>query len=1524
MKALIRVLMVMIALGLLSAVGTARVQSMTNLSPPNQVATPFPSGPADDNTTSLGSFQIVVDPAFRPLMAGYLGYDGVSVLQSPHLFDGNTVIGRSAPHLHGDATDTGGTAVGTAGTLIADSAFLLEPTGFQGPAQTREVHTEVRSLNMTPFTQPTGGEFCFGPAGLAVRAGIQAPQRPISPGEVEAQSSASDFPAESFFNVFVEVDLPAFASFPGGTLFNRDPLLVANANLDAFPPHVVYIHENSSAVAVHFKSDDPGGKWLAGDRFGWLVLAGHGVKFDCTPGSVQEFNAILQRTPPMQVVTPTIEIDRFATTQALVGIKMSPTSPVVNAILNGPATVEVDLGSLGDGNTNNLEEVDTELVRMELTASGMTLRAGRDYGLPASKGKIEEKENRQAGRLDLEGPDAPFCTPPVADDCANTQANSFFDVFFEIEVAGVGKLHNNTALRIEAVIDQKPPKTRYIHVLTQPIPLFNAKNEATGISLVTAEHNTQPPLDHFKCYNITQSDPAAVNATVSLKDQFGAAEAKVLNPFVFCNPVQKTHNNQITPIGDRDAHLKFYTIETTTDTRPRVVAVNNQFGAKQVLKVGKPLYLAVPTQKLVPGPHPSPKNLDHFKCYEVSGQPVNATVDLQDQFYTEPQVKVINPLLLCNPVQKQHAGAITPIRHPADHLVCYDIQSDHPPMTVRARNQFGDESLVVNNARLLCAPSKKTKEVDVFPNTHALVGLRMGSSGPVVNVILSGPATVEVDLTSLADVSDEAASPGAPNVPNNLEEVQTELISMMLTGNSALGVIELRAGSALLSSASPGQIEEKVNKQSGRLDLPGLDEPFCTEPVPADCAGTQANSFFDVFFEVEVAGQILHNKDPLRITAVIDQKPPRASYKHVITTPIELFKADNTSANVFLVTAQHNTQPALDHFKCYNVQNTAVNAAVYLKDQFGAADARVLDPIAFCNPVAKTHNGQVTPIEDEDAHLKFYRIETPADTRPRAVAVSNQFGDKQALKVFEPRYLAVPTQKEGHRAPQSLDHFKCYRVTGKPVDATVGLRDQFLEEPQVAVFDPVLLCNPVEKRHNNTVTPIQNPEDHLVCYRIGGTFTKTVQTDNQFGKETLVVINPLMLCAPSKKTREVDAFTTTRALVGLQLANGALVNLILGGPATVEVDLTSLVDASDAAINPAAPDAANGLEEVKTELISMTLSTNSIVGVINLRAGSALGLAASLGQIEEKVNKQSGRLDLPGLDEPFCTAPIPANCVGTSANSFFDVFFEIEVMGQILHNKEPLRIASVIKTKPPRTRYIHVITTPIELYDTNNNLTGIKLVTAEHQTVPIKVRPTPRVRAQLMLRNAQGQTETLVLYGPATTHVFLDESCTAQDTDGDGLDQVSTDSMLDLQGTSSTLGQVVLRLRNVISPTGEIEETSNPTPGKLDVRPCTGQGRVNSFFDIFVELELPATTAAGGADRLAQQGQVLHTAVPIHLETTVASDDPFEAASYQADITGSLELLDENDASSGLSLVNGVQVSNVSLFLPLIQQNLPQ
>ena len=162
--------------------------------------------------------------------------------------------------------------------------------------------------------------------------------------------------------------------------------------------------------------------------------------------------------------------DNLANTGAIVGI--DNTGDCVkdfNVTLSGPTTID---RSVGQG-TSTPHSIDTEIVSMSLTGGTFTLRAGAggSPALSASDGKIEE----QAGD--------------------NTKADSFFDVFFEIDT-GTQKLYNQAALKLKAVILQVPPDQTYIHEIPgNCLDLFDAPTlgNDTGANLVEASHDPDPP-----------------------------------------------------------------------------------------------------------------------------------------------------------------------------------------------------------------------------------------------------------------------------------------------------------------------------------------------------------------------------------------------------------------------------------------------------------------------------------------------------------------------------------------------------------------------------------------------------------------------------------------------------------------------------------------------------------------------------------------------------------------------------------------------------------------------------------------------------------------------------------------------------------------------------------------------------------------------------------------------------------------------------------------------------------------------
>jgi len=215
----------------------------------------FPSAPNDDVTPSIAKAIIWVEPAFANLVSGTQGWSS-GTWTSPYLFDSTTTIGHSKVHIDGSTTDSSGAVVGTAGSIVADNNFSIHP--FEGPNGMREIHTEIYKLDLKA---PAA---CNNTIRFRIRGGRGMGVSFPSYGEVEASQASSDFPATSFFQVYVELD----TSF--GVLQNIDPLMISNPAINGLPPSVVYIHGLTPAVNIFFK----GGPYN-GQRFGVLRLAGH-------------------------------------------------------------------------------------------------------------------------------------------------------------------------------------------------------------------------------------------------------------------------------------------------------------------------------------------------------------------------------------------------------------------------------------------------------------------------------------------------------------------------------------------------------------------------------------------------------------------------------------------------------------------------------------------------------------------------------------------------------------------------------------------------------------------------------------------------------------------------------------------------------------------------------------------------------------------------------------------------------------------------------------------------------------------------------------------------------------------------------------------------------------------------------------------------------------------------------------------------------------------------------------------------
>jgi hypothetical protein len=178
--------------------------------------------------------------------------------------------------------------------------------------------------------------------------------------------------------------------------------------------------------------------------------------------------------------------------------------------------------------------IDTEIISMCLTRNGFTLRAGagRQHGpgvLAPSLGAIAEQPGHP------------------------TLADSFFDVFFEVELPPgfpVQFLYNQTALRVTATIDCAPPEAEYVHP-TDCIPLYTSPIPGQGMhvaNLVSARHevnvvvgvNPNAAVAPAVVSSLAQAYPNPTNPIATISYTVGALGKVTLRVFDVTGRVIRT------------------------------------------------------------------------------------------------------------------------------------------------------------------------------------------------------------------------------------------------------------------------------------------------------------------------------------------------------------------------------------------------------------------------------------------------------------------------------------------------------------------------------------------------------------------------------------------------------------------------------------------------------------------------------------------------------------------------------------------------------------------------------------------------------------------------------------------------------------------------------------------------------------------------------------------------------------------------------------------------------------------------
>jgi hypothetical protein len=121
---------------------------------------------------------------------------------------------------------------------------------------------------------------------------------------------------------------------------------------------------------------------------------------------------------------------------------------------------------------------------------------------------------------------------------------------------------------------------------------------------------------------------------------------------------------------------------------------------------------------------------------------------------------------------------------------------------------------------------------------------------------------------------------------NGLDEVETEMTSLQLTGNSPfMGVVELGLNPFI---PSLGGIEENVNTTPDWLDV----APFT--------AGGTASVYLGIYFEVTILGLTYYTVEPMDFYAQISHKPPASLSLYSPSPLTQLYDANGNQAPWFL------------------------------------------------------------------------------------------------------------------------------------------------------------------------------------------------------------------------------------------------------------------------------------------------------------------------------------------------------------------------------------------------------------------------------------------------------------------------------------------------------------------------------------------------------------------------------------------------------------------------------------------------
>jgi hypothetical protein len=256
----------------------------------------FPTQGSVESTQSYGEFSLILKPSTNipsiSSITSLLSSLGFGKWISPTLYDPATLVGVGSSVTQGRFFGGQSVSIPGAGSVSPSnyanipSPFVVPPTKGDG----NMVVTAIESLDLSSNGRSPGS-----PGNVSVLIGSAANiTLPTSYGMVESISWNSDFPARSFFALYVEIsfgtpDGPIELSNvkPGSvSTSSLDPLVVENVpSSPTLPPDTFYEEFGwPNPVPIYFANGP-----YAGDQLGYIGLAALGVG----PGSSRDFPVAL-------------------------------------------------------------------------------------------------------------------------------------------------------------------------------------------------------------------------------------------------------------------------------------------------------------------------------------------------------------------------------------------------------------------------------------------------------------------------------------------------------------------------------------------------------------------------------------------------------------------------------------------------------------------------------------------------------------------------------------------------------------------------------------------------------------------------------------------------------------------------------------------------------------------------------------------------------------------------------------------------------------------------------------------------------------------------------------------------------------------------------------------------------------------------------------------------------------------------------------------------------------------------------